>query len=49
MATRDTSGFVVYVLHTFQKKSKIGIATPRQVMMLIEKRLKELMIERERS
>jgi phage-related protein len=49
MATRGTSGFVVYVLHTFQKKSKTGIATPRQVMMLIERRLKELMSEKERS
>src|SRR6266849_1167762 len=40
---------VVYVLHAFQKKSKTGIATPKPVMVLIEKRLKELMIERERS
>jgi phage-related protein len=40
---------VVYVLHAFQKKSKTGIATPRQVMMLIEQRLKELMREKERS
>src|SRR5712671_6224662 len=40
---------VVYVLHAFQKKSKTGIATPKQVMMLIEQRLKELMSEKERS
>ena len=39
----------VYVLHAFQKKSKTGIATPKQVMMLIEQRLKELMSEKERS
>jgi phage-related protein len=27
----------VYVLHVFQKKSKRGIATPRQEMELVEK------------
>jgi phage-related protein len=31
---------VVYVLHAFQKKSKRGIATPKQDMDLIEQRLK---------
>ncbi|NEN96447.1 MAG: addiction module toxin RelE [Moorea sp. SIO3I7] len=31
---------VVYVLHTFQKKSKQGIATPKQELELIEARLK---------
>ncbi len=31
---------VVYVLHSFQKKSKQGIATPKQDMDLIEVRLK---------
>ena len=31
---------VVYVLHVFQKKSKSGIATPKQDTDLIEKRLK---------
>lgn len=31
---------VVYVLHAFQKKSKKGIATPKQEISLIEKRLK---------
>ncbi len=31
----------VYVLHTFQKKSKRGIATPKQDMDLIHKRLRE--------
>jgi len=30
---------VVYVLHAFQKKSKRGIATPRQEITLIEERL----------
>ena len=39
----------VYVLHAFQKKSKTGIATPKQVMMLIEQRLKELIREKETS
>jgi phage-related protein len=31
---------VVYVLHVFQKKSKHGIAMPKQDIALIEKRLK---------
>lgn len=31
---------VVYVLHSFQKKSKQGIATPKQDMDLIDVRLK---------
>ncbi|WNZ23123.1 addiction module toxin RelE [Leptolyngbya sp. NK1-12] len=31
---------VVYVLHAFQKKSKQGIATPKQDIDLIEARLK---------
>jgi phage-related protein len=31
---------VVYVLHAFQKKSKSGIATPRQQIELIEQRLR---------
>lgn len=31
---------VVYVLHVFQKKSKKGIATPKQDIDLIKKRLK---------
>jgi len=39
---------VVYVLHAFQKKSKTGISTPKQVMTSIEKRLKELISEKER-
>jgi phage-related protein len=30
---------VVYVLHAFQKKSKRGIATPRQELALINQRL----------
>jgi phage-related protein len=31
---------IVYVLHSFQKKSKHGIATPKQDINLIETRLK---------
>jgi len=31
---------VVYVLHAFQKKSRRGIATPKQQIDLIEQRLK---------
>ena len=31
---------LVYVLHTFQKKSKSGMATPRHEINLIEQRLK---------
>jgi phage-related protein len=31
---------VIYVLHCFQKKAKRGIATPREEMAIIEKRLK---------
>ena len=38
----------IYVLQAFQKKSKTGIATPKQVMMLVEKRLKELVSEKEK-
>ena len=37
----------VYVLHAFQKKSKQGIATPKAEIDLIEKRLKDLIKERE--
>ena len=37
----------VYVLHAFQKKSKKGIATPRAEIDLIEKRLKDLIKEKE--
>ncbi len=32
---------VIYVLHSFQKKSKHGISTPRQDIELIEARLKQ--------
>ncbi|WP_353931896.1 type II toxin-antitoxin system RelE/ParE family toxin [Okeanomitos corallinicola TIOX110] len=32
---------VVYLLHSFQKKSKTGIATPKQDIELIKNRLKE--------
>lgn len=31
----------VFVLHAFQKKSKSGIATPKQEMELVKSRLKE--------
>ena len=34
-------GDAVYVLHVFQKKSKSGIATPKQEIELIRKRLAE--------
>ena len=39
----------VFVLHAFQKKSKKGIATPKAEMDVVEKRLKDLIRERERS
>lgn len=32
---------IVYVLHVFQKKSKKGIATPKNHLQLIKQRLKE--------
>jgi phage-related protein len=38
----------VYVLHAFQKKSRKGISTPKPDVMLIERRLKNLIEERER-
>jgi phage-related protein len=38
----------IYVLHAFQKKSNQGIATPKTEMGLIEKRLKDLINEKER-
>ena len=37
----------VYVLHAFQKKSNKGIATPKAEIDLIEKRLKDLIKEKE--
>jgi phage-related protein len=37
----------VYVLHAFQKKSRMGIATPKAEIDLIEKRLKDLFKEKE--
>jgi phage-related protein len=37
----------VYVLHAFQKKSKRGIATPKAETDLIERRLKDLIKEKE--
>jgi len=37
----------IYVLHAFQKKSKKGIATPKPDMDLIEKRLKDLIKEKD--
>jgi len=38
----------VYILHAFQKKSKTGVKTPKVDVNLIEKRLKDLIKERER-
>ena len=38
----------VYVLHAFQKKSTKGIATPKVEVDLIEKRLKDLIKEKEK-
>ncbi len=35
----------VYVLHSFQKKSKIGIKTPKEELALIKQRLKLLRAE----
>ena len=37
----------VYVLHAFQKKSSRGVETPKQELRLVEKRLRELVNERE--
>src|SRR5229473_2053293 len=37
----------IYVLHAFQKKSKKAIATPKAEIDLIEKRLKDLIKEKE--
>src|SRR3974390_3676402 len=42
-------GDAVHVLHAFQKKSKRGVATPKADIDLIEKRLKDLIRERERQ
>ena len=39
----------VYVLHAFQKKTKSGIATPKADVALIEKRLKDLIRDKETS
>ena len=38
--TVEMGGFV-FVLHAFQKKSKSGIATPKQEIDLVKRRLKE--------
>lgn len=38
----------IYVLHCFQKKSKSGIATPKQELELIKERLKIAQTEHER-
>ena len=35
-------GESIYVIHAFQKKSKVGIVTPRPEMDLIRQRLKQL-------
>jgi len=39
----------VYVLHAFQKKSKSGAKTPQTDIDLIGRRLKALMVEKERQ
>jgi phage-related protein len=39
----------VYVLHAFQKKSKRGDVTPKAEIDLIEKRLKDLIREKEKQ
>jgi phage-related protein len=39
----------VYVLHAFQKKSRRGSATPKAEIDLIEKRLRDLINEKERQ
>jgi len=36
------SGDKIYVIHCFQKKSKTGIKTPREEIVVIDKRLKGL-------
>jgi phage-related protein len=36
-------GDAVHVLHAFQKKSRLGIATPQPDVALIEKRLKAVL------
>ena len=44
------SSNVIYVLHTFQKKSKSGIATPQKDIELIRRRLAEAQrLNRQRS
>jgi phage-related protein len=39
----------VYVLHAFQKKSKKGAGTPQPEMDVIERRLKDLIKEKEKQ
>ena len=38
---------VVYVLHAFQKKSKTGIKTPKRDLAVIQRRLKDVIQQRE--
>ena len=38
-------GDAIYVIHAFQKKSKVGIATPQSEIELIRQRLKQLRSE----
>jgi phage-related protein len=38
-------GELVYVVHAFQKKSKVGIATPKSEMDVVRQRLKQLRSE----
>ena len=42
-------GDIVYVLHAFLKKSKLGISTPKRHLDLIERRLKEAWRHYEKS
>jgi phage-related protein len=37
----NVNNFIPYVLHAFQKKSKIGRETPRRHMDLIQQRLRQ--------
>ena len=38
-------GDSIYVIHAFQKKSKVGIATPKSEIELVRQRLKQLRSE----
>jgi len=38
-------GELIYVVHAFQKKSKVGITTPKSEMDVVRQRLKQLRSE----